>query len=310
MIDFYFACNDALAYDVAICLNAWCFEADHSYNVTKGRALLQAYARVRPLGEAERAALPRLARGAALRFLLTRLVDWFNVPPGALVRPKDPMEYFRKLRFHQKVKSVQRLRDRRMSEPHVDHPHRRRLLGQSGAGRLGRDPRLRRSREGDEGRRAAHHQQPHGADGRDRGAGSAEAAVPGRSPHRQPVHARRHHEMDPRLEAQRLAHRRQEAGQEHRPVAAARRRARAASRQLALGEGPCRPCRERARRRARARRDRGDPRGRHRRADVARARRRRSASAQATGVAQAPPDTAIVVYRPRMPRFPSAVPMS
>ena len=106
LIDFYFACTDALAYDVAICLNAWCFETDHSYNVTKGRALLQAYARVRPLAEAERAALPLLARGAALRFLLTRLVDWFNVPPGALVRPKDPMEYFRKLRFHQKVKSV------------------------------------------------------------------------------------------------------------------------------------------------------------------------------------------------------------
>ncbi|HZO46016.1 MAG TPA: homoserine kinase [Xanthobacteraceae bacterium] len=106
MIDYYFACNDALAYDVAICLNAWCFEADHSYNVTKGRALLQNYARVRQLDEAERAALPRLARGAALRFLLTRLVDWFNVPPGALVRPKDPMEYFRKLRFHQQVKSA------------------------------------------------------------------------------------------------------------------------------------------------------------------------------------------------------------
>ena len=106
MIDFYFACNDALAYDVAICLNAWCFEADHSYNVTKGRALLQSYARVRQLDGDERAALPRLARGAALRFLLTRLVDWFNVPPGALVRPKDPMEYFRKLRFHQKVKSA------------------------------------------------------------------------------------------------------------------------------------------------------------------------------------------------------------
>ena len=106
MIDYYFACNDALAYDVAICLNAWCFEPDHSFNVTKGRALLQNYARVRQVDEAERAALPRLARGAALRFLLTRLVDWFNVPPGALVRPKDPMEYFRKLRFHQQVKSA------------------------------------------------------------------------------------------------------------------------------------------------------------------------------------------------------------
>ena len=106
LIDFYFACTDALAYDVAISLNAWCFEADHSYNVTKGRALLQSYARVRPIAEKERTALPLLARGAALRFLLTRLVDWFDVPPGALVRPKDPMEYFRKLRFHQAVDSV------------------------------------------------------------------------------------------------------------------------------------------------------------------------------------------------------------
>jgi homoserine kinase type II len=106
LIDFYFACTDALAYDVAICLNAWCFETDHSYNVTKGRGLLQAYAQARPLSEAERTALPLLARGAALRFLLTRLVDWFDVPPGALVRPKDPLEYVRKLRFHHAVKSV------------------------------------------------------------------------------------------------------------------------------------------------------------------------------------------------------------
>ncbi len=106
LIDFYFACTDALAYDIAICLNAWCFETDHAYNVTKGRSLLQAYARVRPLSEQERDALPLLARGAAMRFLLTRLVDWFDVPAGALVRPKDPLEYYRKLRFHQKVRSV------------------------------------------------------------------------------------------------------------------------------------------------------------------------------------------------------------
>jgi homoserine kinase type II len=106
LIDFYFACTDALAYDVAICLNAWCFESDHSYNVTKGRSLLQAYAAARPLSDVERDALPLLARGAALRFLLTRLVDWFDVPPGALVRPKDPLEYVRKLRFHQAVKSA------------------------------------------------------------------------------------------------------------------------------------------------------------------------------------------------------------
>ena len=106
LIDFYFACTDALAYDVAICLNAWCFETDHSYNVTKGRSLLHAYGQVRPLTKEERDALPLLARGAALRFLLTRLVDWFEVPPGALVRPKEPLEYYRKLRFHQQVRSV------------------------------------------------------------------------------------------------------------------------------------------------------------------------------------------------------------
>jgi homoserine kinase type II len=106
LIDFYFACTDTLAYDVAICLNAWCFEPDHSYNVTKGRNLLTSYIAARPLSEAELAALPLLARGAATRFLLTRLVDWLNVPAGALVQPKNPLEYFRKLRFHQKAESV------------------------------------------------------------------------------------------------------------------------------------------------------------------------------------------------------------
>jgi homoserine kinase type II len=106
LIDFYFACTDTLTYDVAICLNAWCFEADHSYNVTKGRALLASYAKTRPLSDAEWQKLPLLARGAALRFLLTRLVDWLDVPAGALVRPKDPLEYVRKLRFHQAVKSA------------------------------------------------------------------------------------------------------------------------------------------------------------------------------------------------------------
>ena len=106
LIDFYFACTDTLAYDVAICLNAWCFETDHSYNVTKGRALLASYAKVRALSAEEWEKLPLLARGAALRFLLTRLVDWLDVPPGALVRPKDPREYARKLRFHQKIKTA------------------------------------------------------------------------------------------------------------------------------------------------------------------------------------------------------------
>jgi homoserine kinase type II len=106
VIDIYYACTDTLAFDVAICLNAWCFEPDHSYNDTTGRALLKSYAKVRALQPSERAALPVLARGAALRFLLTRLVDWLAVPDGALVKPKDPLEYFRKLRFHQSVTSV------------------------------------------------------------------------------------------------------------------------------------------------------------------------------------------------------------
>ena len=106
IIDFTFACNDTLAYDVAICLNAWCFEPDHSFNVTKARAFLSAYGRARKLSEAEEQALPLLARGSALRFQLTRLVDWLNVPPGALVKPKDPLEYARKLRFHQSVATV------------------------------------------------------------------------------------------------------------------------------------------------------------------------------------------------------------
>ena len=106
LIDFYFACNDAWAYDLAICLNAWCFEQDGSYNMTKGQAMLAGYQSIRALGPAEIEALPLLCRGAALRFMLTRLVDWLNVPAGALVRPKDPLEYFRKLRFHLRGESA------------------------------------------------------------------------------------------------------------------------------------------------------------------------------------------------------------
>jgi len=106
LIDFYFACNDALAYDVAVSLNAWCFEKDLSFNITKGRALLRAYEDVRPLSPAEREALPRLARGAALRFLLTRAYDWLNTPRDALVSPKNPLEYARRLRFHQSVRGI------------------------------------------------------------------------------------------------------------------------------------------------------------------------------------------------------------
>jgi homoserine kinase type II len=108
LIDFYFACTDFLAYDLAVCLNAWCFEADGSLNVTKTRLLIEGYRQARPLSPPELAALPLLARGSALRFLLTRLYDWLNQPAGALVRPKDPLEFLRKLRFH---RSAGNLRD-------------------------------------------------------------------------------------------------------------------------------------------------------------------------------------------------------
>ncbi len=106
LIDFYFACTDSLAYDLAICINAWCFEGDTSFNVTKGMAMLEGYQKVRPLTPAEIEAFPILARGAAFRFMLTRLVDWQNMQVGALVKPKNPMEYYKKLRFHRQAQSV------------------------------------------------------------------------------------------------------------------------------------------------------------------------------------------------------------
>jgi homoserine kinase type II len=103
LIDFYFACTDFLAYDIAVCLNAWCFEPDASFNITKARLLVGQYRKIRPLDDDELAALPILARGSALRFLLTRLYDWLNQTAGALVRPKDPTEFLKKLRFHRGV---------------------------------------------------------------------------------------------------------------------------------------------------------------------------------------------------------------
>ena len=103
LIDFYFACTDAFAYDIAICINAWCFEADRSFNITKARRMLRAYREVRDFSEKELAALPLLARGSALRFLLTRLYDWPSTPDEALVTRKDPLEFYDKLRFHTSV---------------------------------------------------------------------------------------------------------------------------------------------------------------------------------------------------------------
>jgi homoserine kinase type II len=106
LIDFYFACNDFFAYDLATCLNAWCFEKDNSYNLTKSTALLAGYRGVRPLEAAEIDALPLLARGSALRFMLTRLYDWLTIPDGALVQKRDPHEFIRRLRFHRQVRSA------------------------------------------------------------------------------------------------------------------------------------------------------------------------------------------------------------
>jgi homoserine kinase type II len=106
LIDFYFACNDMLAYDLAVLLNSWCFESDGAYNITKGKAVIAGYRATRAMSAAEIEAMPVLMRGAALRFLLTRLFDWLNPDPAALVRPKDPKEYSRKLRFHLAVKNA------------------------------------------------------------------------------------------------------------------------------------------------------------------------------------------------------------
>jgi len=106
LIDFYFACNDALIYDVAIALNAWCFESDHAFNMTKGQALLKGYQGIRQIGAAERRALPLLARAAALRFLLTRAHDWLHTSKDALVKRKDPLEYLRRLKFHRTIVSA------------------------------------------------------------------------------------------------------------------------------------------------------------------------------------------------------------
>ncbi len=105
-IDFYFACDDLLAYDLAVTLNAWCFESNGDFNVTAGKALIAGYESRRPLSDAERAALPVLAHGAAMRFFLTRLADWGRTPEGALVRPKDPLEYERKLAVHRAGLSI------------------------------------------------------------------------------------------------------------------------------------------------------------------------------------------------------------
>ena len=86
-------------------LNAWAFE-DGTYNTAKGGALIEGYQSVRPLTEPERAALPLLCRGAAIRFFLTRLLDWYNTPADALVKPHDPLAFAERLCFHRQAKAA------------------------------------------------------------------------------------------------------------------------------------------------------------------------------------------------------------
>ena len=101
LIDFYFACTDITAYDVAVTHAAWCFDDQgQGFRRDLSAALLAGYENVRPLDPAERAALPLLARGAALRFTLTRAYDWMNTPADALVTRKDPMAFARRLEFY------------------------------------------------------------------------------------------------------------------------------------------------------------------------------------------------------------------
>ncbi len=100
VIDFYFACHDAFAYDLAITINAWCFDATRQFVPERKDALLAAYEKVRPLSDAEKQAMPVLLRGAAIRFLMTRSHDKIFHDENAQVVPHDPMEYVEKLRFY------------------------------------------------------------------------------------------------------------------------------------------------------------------------------------------------------------------
>lgn len=101
VIDFYFACHDMWAYDVAVCINAWCFDDRGKLVQERLQALLAAYNDVRPMNDEEGAAMPILLRGAALRFLLTRTYDWLHTPEGSQVVKKDPLEYVARLCFFQ-----------------------------------------------------------------------------------------------------------------------------------------------------------------------------------------------------------------
>ena len=107
IIDFYFSCNDFYAYEIAICLNAWCFEdSNNEFNPTKAKYLLGSYNQERKFSNEEVEALPLLARASALRYLLTRLLDFYSHEDSDLILKKDPNEYISKLRFHQSVRKA------------------------------------------------------------------------------------------------------------------------------------------------------------------------------------------------------------
>ena len=175
LIDFYFACNDMYAYDLAVMLNSWCFEPDGAYNITKGQALIDAYQSGAASDAAGEAALPVLMRGAALRFLLTRLYDWLNPDPNALVRPKDPREYAKRLRFHLKVKQARRVW---AVTPHIELFTDGACSGNPGPGGWAAILRSGQHESELSGGESAHHQQPHGIDGGDRRPESTQDAPP------------------------------------------------------------------------------------------------------------------------------------
>jgi homoserine kinase type II len=100
MIDFYFACDEAMAYDLAVTHAAWSFDGDARFRSAVGGSLIAGYESVRPLEQEERAALPLLAQGACLRFVASRAEDWLDTPPGALVTRKDPMDFMHRLQFY------------------------------------------------------------------------------------------------------------------------------------------------------------------------------------------------------------------
>jgi len=110
IIDYYFSCYDFYAFEIAICLNALCFEGKNenlSFNVTKSKKFIDGYSSVRQLTEEEKISLKVLCQGAAIRFLLTRVFDYLNLTEGAIVKIKDPIEYLKRLEFHDNVENYQ-----------------------------------------------------------------------------------------------------------------------------------------------------------------------------------------------------------